>query len=82
MLILFSDEQCKELQSEWDRAQEERDRLREELRKAKEQLTKEKEELEARNRKLLANEKRARKVCESRMCGLTLRRTRRSLRIS
>jgi DNA repair exonuclease SbcCD ATPase subunit len=57
-----SDEQCQALQSEWDKAQEERDRLREELKKAKEQLTKEKEELEAKNRRLLQNEKRARKV--------------------
>jgi len=53
------DEQCSELQSEWDKAQEERDRVREELRRVKEQLTREKEELEARNRKLLKNEKRA-----------------------
>lgn len=60
-LASADDEQIKELQSEWDKAQEERDRLREELKKAKEQLTKEKEELEAKNRRLLQNEKRARK---------------------
>eukprot|EP01126_Amoeba_proteus_P030582 TRINITY_DN301_c0_g1_i21.p1 TRINITY_DN301_c0_g1~~TRINITY_DN301_c0_g1_i21.p1 ORF type:complete len:148 (+),score=54.71 TRINITY_DN301_c0_g1_i21:1117-1560(+) len=58
------DMERQELQNQWDQSQSERDRLREELRKFKDSLIKEKEELEAKNKRLMQNEKKARRMKE------------------